>query len=121
FGGSHPWYPIDEQSRRSIDVLEVNLHTWELVYRDPLRLGEVVIDQALARGGVAHFLYHPTLIVRPEVDQSLAHVVRYGKERGLAWWTNAQILAWERARRTVRWERRLVNGAPQWAVTSGAP
>lgn len=121
FGGAHPWYPIDEQTRRRIDVLEVNLHTWELIYRDPLRLGEVVIDQALARGGVAHFLYHPTLIVRPEVAQSLAHVVRYGSERGLAWWTNARILAWERARRTVRWERRLVDGAPQWTVTSGAP
>ena len=121
FGGTHPWFPVDEQTRRTIDVLEVNLHTWELVNRDPLELGEVVVDQAIARGGVAHFLYHPALIHRPEVVESLDHIVRYGNARGIPWWTNARIQAWERARRTVTFELDVGDGKPAWRVRAGEP
>src|SRR5690606_2693106 len=82
FGGSHPWFPIDEHTRRMIDVLEVNLLTWELIERGPLELGETMVQEALRLGGVVHMVYHPARLRNPDVPRSLRHIVRYGTERG---------------------------------------
>lgn len=103
FGGSHPWFPLEEQTLRFIDVLEVPHQTWELVSRWPIAVGQVMVDKALENGGVAHFLFHPVVVGRSAaVANALSGIVAYGRERGMPWWTNAAIQDWERRRREVR-------------------
>lgn len=116
FGGTHVWFPMEEHRLRPIDVLEVNHQTWELGMRCSYDLGPWVIDQAKRQGGVAHFLYHPGLVIRPQVAETLHRVVAYGKEQALAWWTNARIQSWERQRRNVRFTREKGADGTVWTA-----
>ncbi len=101
FGGSHPWFPIDNDGR-FIDCLELNLQTQDLVNFCPDYFGRYWVEQAVSHHGVAHLLFHPAHIEEPGVADALRMVVDYGREHGLEWWTNLQINHWERARRGVR-------------------
>lgn len=120
FGGSHPWFPMDEHSLQPIDVLEVNLHAQDLTEFCPYEVGPEVIDQVRAHHGVAHFLFHPARIEKPAVPDALSRVVKYGQERGLVWWTNDRIQAWERARRQVRFQLEQTADGFSWVVDSSA-
>jgi hypothetical protein len=106
-GGSHPWFPIDNNGRL-IDCLELNLQTQDLVITCPDYLGRYWVEQAVRHYGVAHLLFHPAHIETSGVADALRMVVNYGREHGIEWWTCAQINAWERARRNVNlkfWQR----------------
>jgi hypothetical protein len=53
----------------------------------------------LRHHGVAHFLFHPAHIQKPQVAEALTGLVDYGRSQGLEWWTSAQIYQWEALRR----------------------
>ena len=101
FGGSHPWFPMDESNGSFIDVLEINLMTQDLVLVCPYIVGPTIVDQVLKHNGVAHFLFHPSNIERGGVANALRKLVEYAKGKGLVWWTSRQINNWERARRSI--------------------
>ena len=102
FGGSHPWFPMDEKDGRFIDVLEINLQTQDLALTCPYIVGPSVVDQALKHNGIAHFLFHPAHVLKPGIADAMKNVVNYGKDKGLEWWTSREINIWERGRRNVR-------------------
>lgn len=104
-GGSHPWFPYDEQEDRFLDVLEVHLLTQDLVVTCPAEFGPPLVDSAVRHYGVGHFLFHPAHIQRPGVAEALRSVVDYAREQGMVWWTAAHLNAWERSRRAVAVER----------------
>ena len=102
-GGSQPYFPIDDEadSPRLINVLEVNLLTQDLVVVCPAQYGRQLLDSAYRHHGVAHFLFHPAHVLKPNVADSLYDLVDYGRSKELQWWTSEQIYQWESARRGV--------------------
>ncbi len=103
-GGSQPYFPIDDEADapRLLDVLEVNLLTQDLNVFCPPEYGRPLLDSALRRHGVAHFLFHPAHILKPTMAETLAGLVDYGRAQGLSWWTSRQVLEWEKLRRGVQ-------------------
>ena len=112
FGGCHPWFPIEDESPGGppIDVLEVNLTVQDIHKRCSTRLAHCFAERAYRHHGIAHFLFHPAHVWEPAVRGGLREIVGYTRDKGMPWWTAAQIDAWERARRTVRFGLRE-NGA----------
>jgi len=102
-GGSHPYFPLDDEadSPRFLKVLELNLLTQDLVVVCPRQYGKQLMDSVLRQHGVAHFLFHPAHILKPDVADALSELVDYGRAQGLEWWTNEQIYKWEISRRSV--------------------
>ncbi len=102
-GGSHPYFPWDDEADqpRRLNVLEVNMLTQDLVVVCPAEYGHELIDAVLRQHGVAHFLFHPAHIQKPNVAEALSELVKYGRQQGLRWWTNQQIYRWEMARRAA--------------------
>lgn len=102
-GGSHPYFPLDPEANppRVLDVLEINMLTQDLVIVCPREYGRQLLDSVLRHHGVAHFLFHPAHILKPGVADALRELVDYGQSQGLEWWTSADIVDWERARRKV--------------------
>ncbi len=103
-GGSQPYYPLDDEreSPRCIKVLEVNMLTQDLVIVCPAEYGKPLLDSALRHHGVAHFLFHPAHILKPDVADTICGLVDYGRSCGMEWWKNDQICQWELLRRSVR-------------------
>ncbi len=108
FGGCHPWFPIDDEAPGGpmIGVLEVNLTVQDLNRRCSVNLARLFADRALRHYGVGHYLFHPGHIWAGEVRGGLREIVGYVHDLGMEWWTAARIDAWERARRTVRFQQR---------------
>jgi hypothetical protein len=102
-GGSQPYFPLDDEadSPRFLPVLEVNLLTQDLVVVCPVEYGKQLVDTVLPHHGVAHFLFHPAHIQKPNVADALCGLVDYGRSQGLEWWTSEQIYVWEMLRRGV--------------------
>jgi len=102
-GGSQPYFPLDDEadSPRIMNVLEVNLQTQDLVVVCPREYGRQLVDSVLRHHGVAHFLFHPAHILKPNVAETLNGLVDYGRGQGIEWWTNEQIYQWEILRRSV--------------------
>lgn len=102
-GGSQPYFPLDDEADppRFLNVLELNLQTQDLVVVCPAEYGRQLVDSVLRHHGVAHFLFHPAHILKPNVADALCGLVQYGRERGLEWWTNQQLYDWEILRRGV--------------------
>ncbi|HWQ91962.1 MAG TPA: hypothetical protein VN673_09845 [Clostridia bacterium] len=103
-GGSHPYFPLDDEGERSrfLDVLEVNLMAQDLVITCPAEYGQELTDSARRHHGVAHLLFHPAHIQKPGVAEALGQTVEYARSAGMEWWTNRQISRWERLRRGVQ-------------------
>lgn len=120
FGGSHPWFPIEEHTLRMIDVLEINLATQDHALTCPPEVGPAVVDWAVEHYGVAHFLFHPAHAAKPDVAAAMFNVVEYGRRRGLEWWTCARIQEWERARRQVQLTCEKGENGPIWSLSSNA-
>ena len=111
-GGSHPWYPIDDEGcGERIEVLEINMLTQDLVITCPSYYGRGLVDSVARHYGVAHFLFHPAHIEKPGVGEALRDVVQYAQAQGMEWWTSEQIGIWERQRRKVRLIDMQVNGS----------
>lgn len=102
-GGSQPYFPLDDEaeSPRFLDVLEINMLTQDLVVVCPREYGKQLVDAVLPHHGVAHFLFHPAHIQKPNVADSFSELVDYVRAQGLEWWTNEQIYRWEALRRSV--------------------
>ncbi len=104
FGGSHPWFPIEDPAHgsRLLDVLEINLFAQDLIVAAPPELAEPLISRTRARGGVAHFLFHPAHVAKPGVADAMGHAITFARQQGMPWWTSDRIGRWERGRRQVR-------------------
>ena len=102
-GGSQPYFPLDDETDppRFLNVLEVNMLTQDLVVVCPGEYGSQLVDSVLRHHGVAHFLFHPAHILKPDVAEALGGLIDYGRAHGLEWWTNEQIYRWETQRRAV--------------------
>lgn len=110
YGSTHPWFPMDPDSGRHFDVLEVNFLTQDMVnparHPDapvdayaPYAIAEPLVDRVRKHYGVAHYLFHPHHCLRPGVPDAMADVIEYAWQQGLPWWTAREINAWERSRR----------------------
>ncbi len=104
FGGSHPWFPIENAAHdsRVLDVLEINLFAQDLIVAAPPELAEPLILRTRDRGGIAHFLFHPGHVAKPGVADAMAHAISFAHGQGMQWWTSDRIGRWERARRGTR-------------------
>jgi hypothetical protein len=102
FGTCHPYFPV-EIDGRSIDVLELTTPTQDLNVFAPEPLFRPLLESVRRRHGILHLLFHPTHTIRDDVAGALERSVALARERGMEWWIAADINAWERARRKVRW------------------
>jgi peptidoglycan/xylan/chitin deacetylase (PgdA/CDA1 family) len=104
FGGSHPWFPIEDAAHgsRLLDVLEINLFAQDLIVAAPPELAEPLILRTRDRGGVAHFLFHPAHVAKPGVADAMGHTIAFARQHGMQWWTSDRIGRWERDRRQMR-------------------
>ena len=120
FGTCQPYFPVDFAGNM-IDVLELPTPTQDLEIFAPVALLQPLLSAAVRHHGILHLLFHPAHIAKPGVADALFTAVRDAKAAGFAWWTAAQINAWERARRQVTWSGyQAKNGTAQVTFTSGA-
>ncbi len=115
FGSCHLWKPLDTHGStpRFIDAYCLPLMTQDLVITAPAAFAQVLTDAARQRYGVAHFLYHPAHIAKEGVADSFHDLANYARDRGMEWWTSAELTAWEDARRDVTAaDGRLAAGSP---------
>lgn len=115
FGGSHPWRPLDDESKRNrfLDVFAINLFTQDIVTDDvfpsgifhpaivPVSVGKWLLEQTVRMNGVSHFLFHPAHIRRQGTKTALVQIVNLGRELGLVWLTSQQIVDWLKKRRSI--------------------
>lgn len=129
YGSTHPWFPMEPDSGRYYDVLEVNFLSQDMVnpvgHPDapvdkyaPYAIAEPLVDRVRKHYGVAHFLFHPHHCRRPGVPAAMADVIEYAWQQGLPWWTAQEINAWERSRRRLEFTDVNAGGA---TVQVGAP
>jgi hypothetical protein len=120
FGTCRPYFPVDFAGN-VLDVLELPTPTQDLEIFAPTALLYPLLDAALRHHGIIHLLFHPAHIAKPGVADAIFSAVRESRAAGMAWWTAAQINAWERARRQVIWsEYQAENGTAQVMLTGGA-
>jgi len=103
-GTCQPWRPLDDEAAppRFLDVYEIPLITQDLNVHLPSTRAPKLLDQAVAHGGLAHFLFHPAHIQKPGMADAMQTLVKEGRQRGMEWWTHAEVWHWEAARRSVR-------------------
>ena len=103
-GTCQPWRPLDDEAAppRFLDVYEIPLITQDLNIHLPSRSAPQLLDQAVAHGGLAHFLFHQAHILEPGMADAMQTLVQEGRKRGMEWWTHAEVCHWETARRSVR-------------------
>ncbi|MCS6860859.1 MAG: hypothetical protein NZT92_11140 [Abditibacteriales bacterium] len=103
-GGAQPYFPLDDERERPrfLHVLEINMLTQDLVITCPPDYGRQLLDAAARHYGVAHFLFHPAHVLKEGVADAIRHLVAYGREQGVEWWTSEQIYQWEMLRRGVQ-------------------
>ena len=102
FGTCHPYFPVDPAGRL-LDVLELPTLTQDMLLTSPMVALAPMLDGVLRAHGVLHLLFHPAHIAKPGQTDAFLASVAAGRAAGLEWWTAAEINAWERARRQVRW------------------
>lgn len=105
FGSAHLWRPLlpTPGTSRLAEVLQLPLHTQDLVFFAHESVRDLLLDGALAVHGVAHFLFHGSNMEdHPDVAASVVRTADAARERGLQWWTAAEIGHWEHTRRAVR-------------------
>lgn len=104
FGTSHPHFPVDDAAHgnRRLDVLSIDHLSWDPIVWFPPELAAPLLERVARHHGVAHFLFHPWHIQTAGVADELAAIVGLARDRGMEWWTVADVDRWERARRRVR-------------------
>jgi len=112
-GTCQPWRPLDDEVTppRFLDVYEIPLITQDLNIHLPAKHAPTLLDQAVAYGGVAHFLFHPAHIGKPGMADAFQTLIKEGRNRGMEWWTHAEVWRWEMARRDVRLAGATPDGA----------
>lgn len=120
FGTCHPYFPVDFAGN-VVDVLELPTPTQDLEIFAPTALLYPLLQAALRHHGIMHLLFHPAHIAKPGVADAILTAVRESHAVGMAWWTAAQINAWERARRQTSWRAyHAQDGAAQVTLESEA-
>jgi hypothetical protein len=120
FGTCHPHFPVDVAGN-VVDVLELPTPTQDLEIFAPTALVYPLMQAALRHHGIMHLLFHPAHIAKPGVADAIFTAVRATHAAGMAWWTAAEINAWERARREIAWsDYQAQEGAATVALASGA-
>lgn len=109
FGTCHPYFPVDFAGK-VLDVLELPTPTQDLEIFAPTALLQPLLAATIAHHGILHLLFHPAHIAKPGVADAIFLAVQQTQAAGIAWWTAAQINAWERARRTVTWSDYTTTG-----------
>lgn len=100
FGSCHPWFPMEDDGER-LPVMEITFLTQDLGVMTPPAYGRRFTDWVLAAHGVAHLLFHPAHSAKEGVAEAMADFVSYARSLGMELWTDAEIHAWETARRRV--------------------
>lgn len=101
-GTSLPTFPLDQDTGRFIDVLELPMQFQDLSLTTPPYMATTTRAQAQRHHGVAHYLFHQIhLHTKPDVAEAFLHLVGEVRDAGLAWWTSARINDWERQRREI--------------------
>ena len=121
FGSCHLTFPIadDTERNRPIDVLSMPMLAQDLWLTCVEANRDEFLDQTLAHHGVAHFLFHGRNIIHwPEVRQAVLDTAAAARERGMPWWTAAEVNTWERQRRQVRVATALVDGGVEVSISS---
>jgi hypothetical protein len=104
WGSSHVWFPMADhaEGNRIYDVLELPMHTQDVSFFSHPSTRDVILNQAQAMHGVAHFLFHgANLALKADLADVVAQTADAARSRDMKWWTAAEINAWERARRGV--------------------
>ncbi|MBX3010055.1 MAG: hypothetical protein KF832_01065 [Caldilineaceae bacterium] len=121
FGTCHLAFPVAFDGT-PLNVLELPTPTQDFEIFAPHALFYPLLDAALRTHGVLHLLFHPAHIAKPGVADSILTAVATAQEQGLAWWTAAQLNAWERARRQAVWQwQASAAGAPSVQLQTIAP
>jgi hypothetical protein len=101
-GSSLPILPLDPETGRFIDVLELPMQFQDLSLTTPPYMAATTREQARRHHGVAHYLFHQIhLHTKPDVADAFLHLANDVRDAGLEWWTCERINGWERARREV--------------------
>lgn len=106
-GTCHPFLPVSQGGKacnRLFPIYNLPTLAWDppLPLRCTMTEARMILNRSLDVHGVAHFLFHPTLIERnSEVKPALLELIDYGREKGLAWWTSEQIYSWLEVRRDI--------------------
>jgi len=104
FGTCHPWFPMEGAAR--LPVMEICFTTQDLVVTAPASLARLFPQWVRERHGVCHLLFHPAHCDKPGVAEAMQEYVQTSRTLGMELWTDAEIYAWETARRAVRLERK---------------
>lgn len=109
-GTCHPFWPIGKahENNRKLDLVSLPTLSWDppMSIRCTAEEAWALLDRALDVNGVAHFLFHPLMMIKDndEVGAMLVALVQYGKKHGLEWWTSEQIWQWLQRRNQVKVE-----------------
>ncbi|TMV49146.1 hypothetical protein FE783_15905 [Paenibacillus mesophilus] len=109
-GTCHPYVPVETESERNrpFNLLSLPTLAWDppVPARCTLEEACAITNRARDVYGVAHFLFHPGMVGKRKngVGESLVELVRYGREKGLEWWTGEEIERWFRLRKQVQME-----------------
>ena len=119
FGTCHPYFPMDDDRADGDDfqVMELPLMVQDLNRRCSMNLAQLFADRVLDHYGVAHYLFHPGNTDGDPVRAGLRGIVGYLKDRGIPWWTAAEVNTWERARRRTTW----TPGEAGWSLKAESP
>ena len=100
FGSCHPWFPMESNGER-IPVMEISFLTQDLVVTLPASFARHLAAWVAKVYGVAHLLFHPVHCTKPGVYEAMADFLHHARSLGMELWTDAEIYAWETARRGV--------------------
>lgn len=114
YGGSHPWFPFaPAPDDRYLDVLEVNLHSQDLILTCDYEVGPLTADQVVRVYGVYHPLFHPAHVRKPGIADGIRAITNYVRDLGMEWWNSMRINAWERQRRGITWDEQGTISLPE--------
>lgn len=117
FGTCHPHFQLRADGT-TIDVLELPTPTQDLCVFAPREIAVHLLGAATRHHGILHVLFHPAHMDKPGVIESLIEIAAKAKEAGAEWWTGAEINAWERARRALKWGSAREDGATSFRCGS---
>jgi hypothetical protein len=104
FGTCHPYFPVAPDGAPH-NVLELCTPTQDLETFAPIALLSPLLDAVLRHHGVLHLLFHPAHIHKPGVAEAIRMAAAQAAQHGMEFWTAERLNGWERARRTLAWER----------------
>lgn len=106
-GTCHPFRPIGKanEQNRLFELLSLPVLSWDppMGIRCTAAEAHALLDRAIEVNGVAHFLFHPQMLIKDndEVGSMLVELATEGKNQGIQWWTSEKIWLWLQQRNQV--------------------